>query len=205
MSPERALNSIAAVVLAAGTSTRMGHNKLLVSLGGETLLRRAVRTAIAAGLQPVLVVLGHESERAHAELVGLPCTSVFNQAYAQGINTSLRTGIAALPKEATAALVMLGDMPFVTSQMLQAVVARYRESAAPLVVSSYEGVNAPPMLYDRSLFAELEGSPDGDGFGKRIVQRHRAQALEVAWPARALRDVDVPADVDAVLAELDRR
>jgi molybdenum cofactor cytidylyltransferase len=198
---ERDLAPIAGVLLAAGTSSRMGRNKLFLSLQGESVLRRAALTALAAGLDPLLVVLGHEAERAQAELAGLGCSWVFNPNFAQGINTSLRTGIAAVPEHAAAALVMLADMPFVTRHMLEAVIGRYRGSTSPLVVSSYEGVDAPPMLYDRSLFAELRAL-DGDGCGKKVVKRHREESLEVAWPASALKDLDVPADVDAVLAEL---
>ena len=202
MAIERERRTVAGVVLAAGTSRRMGHNKLFVSVHGESLLRRAVRTALAAGLKPVLVVLGHESSRAQAELAGLDCTPVLNPEYAQGINTSLRKGIGAVPPDAAGALVMLGDMPFVTEDMLRTVLGRYLSSTSPLVVSNYDGVEAPPMLYDQSLFSEL-GALDGDGCGKRVVKRHRNQCLEVAWPASALRDMDVPADVDAVLAELE--
>jgi len=202
LSGKRERESVAGVVLAAGTSSRMGHNKLFVSVQGESLLRRTVRTALAAGLKPVLVVLGHESARAEAELAGLDCTPVLNPNYAQGLNTSLRTGIAAVPKDADAALVILGDMPFVTADMLQTVLQRYRNSTSPLVVSSYDGVDAPPMLYDKSLFSEL-GALQGDGCGKKVVKRHRDECLQVAWPASALRDMDVPADVDAVLAELE--
>ncbi len=85
--------SIAGVVLAAGTSSRMGRNKLLLELAGQSVLRRAVLTAIDAGLDPVLVVLGHESERARAELAGLPCQVVLNAEYQEGIHSSLRNGI----------------------------------------------------------------------------------------------------------------
>ncbi len=201
MSAERGSPPVAGVLLAAGTSSRMGRNKLFLSLRGETVLRRAALTALAAGLDPLLVVLGHEAERAQAELSGLRCTVVLNANYAQGINTSLRTGITAVPEHVAAALVMLADMPFVTGRMLKAIVERYRTGTAPLVVSSYQGVDAPPMLYDRSLFAELRAL-DGDGCGKQVVKRHRKESLEVLWPASALRDLDVPADVDAVLAEL---
>ena len=70
------------------------------------------------------------------------------------------------------------------------------------MVSNYEGVDAPPMLYDRSLFSEV-GALQGDGCGKKVVKRHRSECLEVGWPASALRDMDVPADIDAVLAELE--
>jgi len=202
MPAERDRGPIAGVLLAAGTSSRMGTNKLFLSLRGETVVRRAVRTALAAGLDPVLVVLGHESERAKAELKGLRCAVVLNKDYAQGINTSLRAGIAAVPEQAVAALVMLADMPFVTKEMLGAIVERYRGGMSPLVVSNYEGVDAPPMLYDKSLFTELSAL-DGDGCGKKVVKRHRSESLEVAWPASALKDLDIPADVDAVLAELE--
>jgi molybdenum cofactor cytidylyltransferase len=194
-------DGIAGVVLAAGTSSRMGRNKLFLSLQGETVLRRAVRTALAAGLDPVVVVLGHESERALGELAGLRCTPVVNQDYARGINTSLKTGIAAVPHASRAALVMLADMPFVTEAMLSTLIERYQTAGAPLVVSNYEGVEAPPMLYDSSLFEELRAL-DGEGCGKKVVKRHRSEGLEVRWPKTALQDLDVPADVDAVLAEL---
>jgi molybdenum cofactor cytidylyltransferase len=202
MPAERDRGPVAGVLLAAGTSSRMGTNKLFLSLRGETVVRRAIRTALAAGLDPVLVVLGHESERAKAELKGLRCAVVLNKDYAQGINTSLRAGIAAVPEQAVAALVMLADMPFVTKEMLGAIVERYRGGTSPLVVSNYEGVDAPPMLYDKSLFTELSAL-DGDGCGKKVVKRHRSESLEVAWPASALKDLDIPADVDAVLAELE--
>ena len=180
----------------------MGRNKLLLSLGEETVVRRAVSAALEAGLGPVLVVLGHQSERVAKELEGLTYTAVLNPHYAEGIHSSLRAGIAAVPKEAEAALVMLADMPFVTSSMVRTVLERYRGGTAPLVVSNYEGVDAPPMLYDRSLFSELLAL-QGDGCGKRVVKRHRSESQVVTWPATALVDLDVPADVDAVRASLE--
>jgi molybdenum cofactor cytidylyltransferase len=201
MSAEHQGATVAGVVLAAGSSSRMGTNKLFLSLAGETVLQRAVRTATAAGLEPVVVVLGHESERARAALAGLRCLPVENPDFAQGINTSLRTGIAALPASAAAALVLLADMPFVTAEMLAAVVSRYREGSARLVVSNYAGVDAPPILYDRSLFPELRALK-GDGCGKQVVKRHRSEAVQLAWPAGALTDLDLPADVERVRAQL---
>src|SRR6266704_2579014 len=118
---------VAGVVLAAGTSSRMGRNKLFLRLGGTSVLRRAVATAREAGLDPVLVVLGHESGRALAELEGLSCTPVLNQEYASGMNTSVRAGISAVPADATGAVLMLADMPFVTAGMLRSLVDRYRD------------------------------------------------------------------------------
>ena len=193
--------AVAGVVLAAGSSTRMGRNKLFFELDGETLLRRVVRRALDAGLDPVLVVVGHEAERARAELAGLPCTPVDNPDHALGVNRSLRTGISHVPARAGAAVVMLADMPFVTSRMVSTLVARYRESTAPLVISAYGDVNAPPMLYDRALFSELQ-QMKGEGCGRQVVRRHRDEAVAVSWPEAALQDIDVPEDYDRIKAEL---
>lgn len=184
---------VAGILLAAGTSSRMGSNKLLFELKGESVLRGAARRALAGGLSPLLVVLGHQAERAGQELAGLPCQVVINPDFEQGINSSLKSGVAALPAEAAAAMVMLADMPFVTPEMIAGLIARYRATEAPLVISDYEGVNAPPMLYDRSLFEELLAMT-GEGCGRQVVRRHRDEAEVLSWPAAALTDLDVPED-----------
>jgi len=181
----------------------MGRNKLLLPLGGESVLRRAVRRAAEAGLGPVVVVLGHEADLARAELEGLPCRTVQNPDHALGMSTSLRVGIAAVPQEAIAAVVVLADMPLVTAAMIAALVARYRRGEGELVVSEYGGVHAPPTLYDRRFFGELaaEGR-EGQGSGKNVVKRHRGEAIAVSWPAAALADLDVPADYQRIATEL---
>lgn len=185
--------AIAGVLLAAGTSSRMGSNKLLFDVGGESLLRRSAKRALAGGLSPLLVVLGHQAELAREELAGLPCLTVLNPAYEEGITSSLQTGVAALPPEAEAAMVLLADMPFVTSEMIAALASRYRSGGAPLVISGYEGVHAPPMVYDRSLFPELLAMTGG-GCGRQVVKRHRDEAEVLSWPVSALADLDVPED-----------
>jgi molybdenum cofactor cytidylyltransferase len=185
--------AVAGILLAAGTSSRMGCNKMLFELHGESVLRGAVRRALAGGLSPLLVVLGHQAERAHQQLDGLACQTVINPEYDQGITSSLKAGVSALPSEAVAAMVMLADMPLVSAEMIAAMVARYRATRAPLVISDYEGVNAPPMLYDRGLFAELLAMTGG-GCGREVVKRHRAEAAVLPWPASALADLDVPED-----------
>jgi molybdenum cofactor cytidylyltransferase len=197
--PAERTGSVAGVVLAAGSSTRMGENKLLFDLDGESVVRRAVRRAAAAGLDPVIAVLGHEAELVRRELDGLDpaCRIVVNSDYESGINSSLKTGIAALPATAVAAVVMLADMPLVTAKMIATLVTRYRASEAPLVISDYEGVNAPPMLYDRALFEELRVM-EGEGCGREVVRRHRTTAVVVAWPSAALTDLDVPSDFELV-------
>ena len=199
--PAERSGAVAGVVLAAGSSTRMGRNKLFFELDGETLLRRVVRRAIDAGLDPVLVVVGHEAARARAELAELACTPVDNPDHTLGVNRSLRTGISHVPPSARAVVVMLADMPFVTDSMVSTLVARYRESTAPLVISAYGDVNAPPMLYDRALFPELR-QLSGQGCGRQVVRRHRHEAVAVSWPEAALQDVDVPEDYERIKAEL---
>jgi len=197
-----ATRRIAAVVLAAGASKRMGRNKLLLELNGETVVRRAARTAIEAGLDSVIVVTGHAREAVEGELHGLRCRSVFNGAHAQGTHTSVAAGIGAVePTACAAAIVMLADMPLVTSSMLCALVERYRESGAPLVASRYgAGVNAPPILYDRRLFGELRHMDAR--CGRQLLRRHRHEAAEVEWPAEAARDLDRPADYEWIRGTL---
>lgn len=193
---------VAGVLLAAGTSSRMGRNKLLLPLGGTSVLRRAVTAARAAALDPVVVVLGHQSERALSELAGMACITVVNPEYARGMNTSVRAGISAVPEDVSGAVLMLADMPFVTADMLRTLVERYRGADAQLVVSTYGEVLAPPILYGRALFGELRAL-DGDGCGKRVVKAHRAEAVEVPWPPSALKDLDLPEDVDRVRTQME--
>ena len=194
MRSERA-GPVAGIVLAAGFSTRMGQNKLLLRLDGESILRRSVHRALSAGLDPVIVVLGHEAERGRDELAGLAVHPVVNPDPSRGIQTSRRAGIEAVPAQARAAVLLLADMPFVTEEMIAALIRRYRETAAPLVISEYDGAQAPPTLYDRSLFPELLAA-EGDEGAKRVIQRHAREAVAVAWPAAALADLDRPEDYE---------
>jgi molybdenum cofactor cytidylyltransferase len=197
MSPNRNDARIAVLLLAAGSSTRMGENKMAMQVGGETLLRRAAKTALASGLDPVMVITGHECERAETQLDGLACETVFNPDHATGIHTSVRAGIDALPRDVDATVVMLADMPFVTDGMLADLQRTYRGSAAPLVISRYGGeVKAPPMLYDRSLFPELRVMKQR--CGREVVKRHLEEALTLEWPIEALADIDTPEDLSLV-------
>lgn len=192
--------AVAGVLLAAGASTRMGKNKLLFDLNGETVVRRAARTCLAAGLDPVLAVVGHEGDRVSAELSDLPIRIVVNPDFAIGIHTSLRAGIAAAPESAAAAVAVLADMPLVTGPMIAALMIRYRDTGARLVISEYGDVSAPPTLYDRSLFPELVAADTG--CGKKVVRRHRSEAIAVSWPADLLADLDVPEDFERIRRDL---
>ncbi len=207
-----AARRVAGIVLAAGSSTRMGRNKLLLELDGEAVVRRAARTASAAGLDPVVVVTGHEHDAVTARLHDLSVSVVNNTEHAKGTHTSVAAGVSALSPstagdDCAAAVVILADMPFVTPAMLREVVGRYRvagqdRSGPPLVVSRYGGdVTAPPILYDRALFGEL--ATMDSRCGRAVVRRHLNEAVLVDWPAEAARDLDRPADYERAREELE--
>jgi len=171
------------VLLAAGTSSRMGRDKMLLHLDGESIVRRAARRAVAGGLSPVIVVLGVHADHSR-ELDGLSCRVAF---CTDGpMSASIQTGLGAVPSTAPAAMILLADMPLVTAEMISTMIARYESTRAPLVISDYDGVTAPPVIYDRSLFAE--------GGGRQVVDRHRGEAEVLYWPGKALVDLDVPED-----------
>ena len=189
---------VAGVVLAAGRSSRMGRNKLLVEIGGESLVRRTARRAIEGGLSPVIVVLGFEAERVVTALEGLAVTPVRCPEHAAGMHASLRTGILRVPPACEAAVLLLADMPLVTPAMTTAVVARYRSGAEPLVVSLYGEAQAPPTLYSRELFPALLKLEEGGG--RTVVREHRARAAILEWPAAQLADLDRDQDLPGVQA-----
>ena len=201
------------MVLAAGSSTRMGENKLLLALDGETVVRRAVRAAVAAGLDPIIVVLGHEPDRVRAALDGLPCRTVVNPDHARGKGTSLQVGIAevASATDAGAAVVMLADMPFVTAAMLARVAARARATAgrADGGLALRRGQRAADPL--RSLALRRAAGAARQACGKEMVRRHRAEAalLSLAratrWPTSIAPRTTSASPVSWRLAEARRR
>ena len=187
---------IAGVILAAGASRRMGKNKMLLELEGETLVRRAAKRALGAGLSPVVVVIGHEAARLRAELKDLSLELVVNPDYTGPTSGSLHRGLNTLGADVEAAVVMLADMVRVTADSLAMLVAAARGTAAPLVVSRYGGVTAPPLLFRRALFGELLAWT-GEGCGKVVVQAHKHEAMYVDRPEALLADVDTPEDFAA--------
>ena len=190
----------AAIVLAAGLARRMGCNKLLLPLHGESLIRGAVGRAIAAGCSPVIVVLGPESVELRNELAGMECTLVTNPAPDGPTSASLHRGIEAVPGSVGSIVVMLADMPLITTEMLASVVDAARTDDAPLVASRYGDVLAPPLMFRRTMFGELLAW-HGEGCGKQVVLRHQAEAAYLDWPVASLVDVDTPEDYAALTAK----
>lgn len=181
---------MAAVVLAAGSSRRMGNPKLLLRWRGATLLRRAAEAALGA-CPRVVVVVGPEPERMREELRGLPVEVVVNPDHGEGIASSLRRGVQSV-HDADAVLVTLADQPAVAAEHLRRLVQAYRSSGARLVAASYAGTVGVPAVFGRELFPELL-SLRGDAGAKRVVERHRDEAVLVPVPEAAV-DVDTPED-----------
>ena len=192
MPGDHTTGGIAAVLPAAGTSSRLGTNKLLIEVDGEPLVRRAARRAREAGLDPVVVVLGHDADLIRRSIADLSVIPVVNVRYAEGMPSSLQAGVGALPASTEAAVVLLPDMPLVTPAMLRALVERWATTHASLVVSLYGDTPAPPALYSRALFRDLASAPEG---GRGVIRTHRDEAVTVRWPAELLVDVDLPADL----------
>jgi molybdenum cofactor cytidylyltransferase len=197
---------IAAIVLAAGRSTRMGAiNKLIAEIGGKPLVRIAAEQALASHAAPVIVVTGHEREKVEAALAGLPVRFAHNAGYAEGLGSSLRAGIAAVPKEADGVIVCLGDMPQVDAQLIDKLLAAFDpEKGALVVVPSIGGRRGNPVVWARRFFADLM-TVQGDIGARHLISSYPEAVVEVPVAGdAALTDVDTPESLSAVKAEIER-
>jgi molybdenum cofactor cytidylyltransferase len=197
---------IAAVVLAAGRSTRMGAvNKMLAEIGGKPLVRIAAEQALASHASAVIVVTGHERERVEAVLKNLPMRFVHNPEYAGGLGTSLKAGIAAVPADADGAIVCLGDMPQVDSQLINKLIAAFDpERGGLVVVPSINGRRGNPVVWSRRFFNDLM-SINGDIGARHLIGSYAEAVVEVPVAGEAaLTDVDTPESFSAVKAEIER-
>lgn len=191
---------LAAVVLAAGESRRMDQNKMLLPLGQESVVRRAVRQVLEADFDAVWVVVGRDAERVKAELEGLPVFIVENPRYPEGLGTSFRAAVEALPANVEAAMFTLADQVFLTPELYRSILEAYRASRPALVVSRFGEVQAPPHLFHRALFPALGQNPSQGSKG--VLQQYAAERVEVPMPESALFDLDTPEDYREALERL---
>lgn len=184
---------IAAVVLAAGTSSRMGSNKLLAELSGKPLLRHAVEAALGSAARPVIVVTGHDADKVKAALAGLDITFVDNPNYAEGLSTSLKAGIRAAPQECDGAMILLGDMPGVSSALLNKLIASFDTSEdRAICIATHHGKHGNPVLWARRFFPEIVGVT-GDIGAKSLIGTYGDLICEVEADNDApLTDIDTP-------------
>jgi molybdenum cofactor cytidylyltransferase len=185
------MSDVAAILLAAGRGTRFGEEpKLLAKVGGKALVRHAAEAAVHSTAGPVIVVTGHRAEAVQAELKGLAIQVVHNPLFADGLSTSLKAGFSVLPPEARAAIVLLGDMPFVRPELIDALVASWHDMGEPTaLVPVLNGQRGNPVVLSRALqatIAELSGD-----IGAGAVLRGRSDVLE--WPTEdsaIIQDID---------------
>ncbi len=185
--------TVAAIILAAGRSTRMGANKLLADVGGAPMVRVVAQAVLASAARPVLVVTGHQADEVRAALAGLEVKCVANPDFAQGLATSLKAGLRAVPSDADGVLVVLGDMPRVTSEHLDRLSAAFAASGgSAVVVPTHEGRRGNPVLWPRALFAGMLAL-DGDAGARRLLASHADRVREVDLATDAIfLDVDTP-------------
>ncbi len=191
---------VAAVILAAGASERMGRPKLLLTHRGVPLLRRAVDAAVRGGCDDVVVVLGADHERYRPAVEGTPARIVHNPEFARGMSSSIRVGMEALAEETRAAIIMLADQPFIDRDLIERLIDTYRTSGAKMVACAYGGVRGAPVLFDRALFLELL-LLEGDQGARQVLDTYPRHVAVVEIPLDAARDVDTPDDARRLIPD----
>ncbi len=190
------MSRFAAVVLAAGLSSRMGSNKLLAYFHGQPLIAHTVGRIASSGIEPIFVVTGHQAELVEQALANARVRFVHNGAYASGLASSLRTGVEAA-KDHDALLVCLGDMPLVNSSDLMRLIAAYRDDQS-IVVPVKDGQLGNPVLWGSGHFKKLMAL-SGDRGARSILDENRDRVTEVSVTGDGvLLDADTPEALEQI-------
>jgi molybdenum cofactor cytidylyltransferase len=191
-SPKRP--KVAAIVLAAGASTRYGQPKQLLPVGGKAMLQHVVDIVLASPVDQTIVVLGHRAGQVEATLKDRPADIVTNEGWEAGLSTSVQAGLRAVRPDAQAALFVLADQPAITPEIIAALIGRYQETGASIVVPTYQGKRGNPVLFDCALFTELMKVRDDQG-GRQLIDMYGdgTERVEVGSQA-VLIDVDTKED-----------
>ncbi len=185
------------VLLAAGSSSRMGSPKQLLNYGGKPLLRHAVEVALASVCKPVFVVLGSQSEQIGGALDGLPVELLRNEQWEGGMGTSIHAGVqAAEAQNLDGVILALGDQPLITAAILNRLVATHQATGQPIVTAQYSGTVGVPVFFSREFFPHLLALEPSQGC-KGIILSHGGRTVRVEVP-EAATDIDTPNDCAAV-------
>ena len=191
---------VAAIVLAAGASLRFGRPKQLLPWGEKTLLQHVVDAVLASSIRQVIVVLGYQAGEIEASLGDRPVEVVVNDAWEEGLASSVRAGLRAIGPQAEAALFLLADQPSITPQLINELIRRHRQSRKPIVAPFHRGRRGNPVLFARSLFPELMALK-GDQGGRAVIGRHQAEVERVEVDSEGFFvDTDTPEDYERFLA-----
>jgi molybdenum cofactor cytidylyltransferase len=190
------------IILAAGASTRMGTPKQLLLFQGRSLLRSMAEAAIVSLCNPIVVVLGSQSDRIKLEMNSLELHSVVNTEWAKGMGTSIAAGMTALTairSDLNAVVIAVSDQPFVDSNLLNRLVESYQATRSPIVASAYANTLGVPALFDRSFFTALMAI-DRDVGARYLIKRHAEKVVQVSFPQGAI-DVDTPAQYQLLCSQ----
>jgi molybdenum cofactor cytidylyltransferase len=183
-----------AAVLAAGESRRMGTQKLLLSFGETTVIETIVRTALDSEADGTIVVLGADKERVRGVLKSYPLVFAVNKDYRLGMLSSIQAGFRALPNDAEAAVIMLGDQPAIPARVLDALIRAHRESRRGIIVPVHGGRRGHPILVGTRYKDEVLGLDPAIGL-RQLLRAHPEDVLEVEVSSPAvLKDIDRPDD-----------
>lgn len=191
--------SVGLILLAAGSSTRLGEPKQNLLYEGQPLLQRAIQTALASACEPVLVILGSNAEAFQAGLNDLPVQTVFNPDWPEGMASSIRSGISTLNEmsaDLDGAIIMVCDQPFVTTDLLNEMVEQKRLHGHGIIACAYQDTLGTPALFDKQFFPELLALQGQDG-AKKLLFRHAALVTPLAFPLGTF-DIDTPQDYEAL-------
>ncbi len=180
-----------AVILAAGESTRMKKQKLLLPFGHTTMIGKVVDECARSAVGGTVVVTGSGHERIEQALLDHDPVKVYNESYKKGMFTSVKKGIGALPQQAGSALVMLGDQPMITSEVIDKIVGCEKASARGILVPVFKGRRGHPVLIGRDYFGEILSMHDEENL-KTFMERHRKETCEVEVEEEdILKDIDI--------------
>lgn len=193
-------SAIGVVILAAGASTRLGTPKQLLHYRGRSLLRHTAEVAIVSGCQPIVVVLGAQAERLEAEVQQLPVTIVRNSRWADGMSSSIQTGLKTLQSiypTIEAVIILLCDQPFVSVSLVHQLIEAYDRTGNLIVASEYANTLGVPALFSHAVFPVLMTLPADRG-ARSVIQNQVQAVARVPFPLGAI-DIDTPSDYEQLL------
>jgi len=188
------MEKIKALVLAAGYSSRMKRNKMLLPFAGSTVIENTVGKFLQSQVDGVALVVGSEGEKIQHILASYPVQLIDNPRFAQGMSSSVQEGVRVLKEDAELAGIMIipGDMPLIKKETVNAILARFEETSFPIIIPVYHGKRGHPVLFAKSLFPQLM-EVSGDVGAREVVRRNYEQCcfLEVEDQG-VLIDIDSP-------------
>ena len=185
---------ICAVVLAAGLSSRMGVQKLMLSFGGKTVISHIVDQILTSTIDEVYVVVGHQAERISNELSGRAVSIVNNPDYKSGMLSSVRCGLKSLPEKCRAVMVILGDQPSITTELINKMLQSYAAAEKSILVPLHEGKRGHPVLFSVKYRDEIMTQYDNVGL-RGLLHSHPKEVFKLkVSTASVLCDMDYPED-----------